>query len=128
MTKTAIISDKAKAVGPYSLGIASGNYVHFSGQIPLDAMSGKIVDGDIAAQTEQVFDNLETVLQAAGLTMNNVIKMTVFLTDMGDFAAVNEVYKSHVSEPYPARSAIGVAALPLGADVEIEMIAYKDKS
>lgn len=124
MTKRAITSDKAKAVGPYSLGIASGDYVHFSGQIPLDAETGKIVEGDISAQSEQVFKNLKTVLQAAGLALDNVVKMTVFLTDMGDFAAVNEVYESHVSEPYPARSAIGVAALPLGAKIEIEMIAY----
>lgn len=127
MTKTAITSDKAKAVGPYSIGMASGDYVHFSGQIPLDAATGKIVEGDVTAQTEQVFKNLKIVLEAAGLGLGDVVKMTVFLADIGDFAAVNDVYKAHVAEPYPARSAIGVAALPLGALVEIEMIAYRGK-
>jgi len=125
MSKRVISTDKAKAVGPYSLGIASGDYIHFSGQIPLDGASGKLVEGDISAQTEQVFVNIKVLLDAAGAAMSDIVKTTVFLTDMADFAPMNDVYKAHVAEPYPARSAIAVAALPLGAKVEIEMIVYK---
>ena len=125
MPKQVISTDKAKAVGPYSLGIASGDYIHFSGQIPLDGASGKLVEGDIAAQTEQVFVNIKILLEAAGAAMSDIVKTTVFLTDMADFAAMNEVYQSHVAEPFPARSTIAVAALPLGARVEIEMVVYK---
>ena len=124
MPKRVITTDKSKAVGPYSLGVASGDYIHFSGQIPLDGATGKLVEGDITAQTEQVFVNIKTLLDAAGVSVADIIKTTVFLTDMADFAAMNEVYKAHVAEPYPARSAIAVAALPLGANVEIEMIVY----
>ena len=125
MPKHVVTTDKLKAVGPYSLGVASGDYIHFSGQIPLDSATGKLVEGDISAQTEQAFANMKILLDAAGASISDIVKTTVFLTDMGDFAAMNEVYKSHVSEPYPARSAIAVAALPLGATVEIEMIVYK---
>ncbi len=125
MSKRVITTDKGKAVGPYSLGVASGDYIHFSGQIPLDGASGKLVGEDISAQTEQVFVNIKNLLEAAGAQMSDIIKTTVFLTDMADFAAMNEVYKTHVAEPYPARSTIAVAALPLGAKVEIEMIVYK---
>ena len=125
MSKRVITTDKAKAVGPYSLGIASGDYIYFSGQIPLDGATGKLVEGDITAQTEQAFVNAKILLDAAGASVADIVKTTVFLTDMNDFAAMNEVYKRHVSEPYPARSAIAVAALPLGANVEIEMIVYK---
>jgi 2-iminobutanoate/2-iminopropanoate deaminase len=86
---------------------------------------GKLVEGDIAAQTKQSLENLKTILTAAGLGFGHVVKTTIFLTSMGDFAAVNEVYKSYVAEPYPARSTIAVAALPKGAKVEIEMIASR---
>jgi 2-iminobutanoate/2-iminopropanoate deaminase len=123
MAKTPIQTDKASAVGPYSLGINANSFVFVSGQTPLDSATGKLVEGDIGAQTEQCFANLKAVLEAAGLGFDAVVKTTVFLVDMGDFAAMNEVYAKHVSEPYPARSTIGVAALPLNARVEIELIA-----
>jgi 2-iminobutanoate/2-iminopropanoate deaminase len=125
MPKRAITSPKAKAIGPYSAAIESGDLVFVSGQIPLDAASGKLVDGDIAAQAKQSLENLKTILDAAGLSFRHVVKTTIFLTSMGDFAAVNEVYKTYLSEPYPARSTIAVAALPMGAKVEIEMIASR---
>ena len=125
MPKKAITSPKAKAIGPYSVAIESGDLVFVSGQIPLDSGTGKLVEGDIAAQAKQSLENLRTILAAAGLTFAHVVKTTIFLTDMGDFAAVNEVYKAYVGEPYPARSTIAVAALPMGAKVEIEMIAAR---
>jgi 2-iminobutanoate/2-iminopropanoate deaminase len=125
MPKKAVTSPKAKAIGPYSAAVECGDLVFVSGQIPLDSATGKLVEGDIAAQARQSLKNLETILAAAGLGFANVVKTTIFLTSMGDFAAVNEVYKAHVGEPYPARSTIAVAALPMGANVEIEMIASR---
>jgi 2-iminobutanoate/2-iminopropanoate deaminase len=125
MPKKAITTPKAKAIGPYSAAVESGDLVFVSGQIPLDSGTGKLVEGDIAAQARQSLENLKTILGAAGLSFAHVIKTTIFLTSMGDFAAVNEVYKSFVGEPYPARSTIAVAALPMGAKVEIEMIASR---
>jgi 2-iminobutanoate/2-iminopropanoate deaminase len=125
MPKRAITSPKAKAIGPYSAAIESGDLVFVSGQIALDAATGKLVDGDIAAQARQSLENLKTILAAAGLSFAHVVKTTIFLTSMDDFAAVNEVYKAHVGEPYPARSTIAVAALPMGAKVEIEMVASR---
>jgi 2-iminobutanoate/2-iminopropanoate deaminase len=124
MTRKVITTPKSKPIGPYSVAIASGDYVHISGQIPLDAETGKLVEGDIAAQAKQCLENLKAILEAAGLGFNNVVKTTIFLTDLGDFQAVNGVYSTYMSEPYPARSTIQVAALPMGARVEIEMIAY----
>ena len=125
MPKKAITSPKAKAIGPYSAAVESGDLVFVSGQIPLDSATGKLIEGDIAAQTRQSLENLKTILTAAGLSLAHVIKTTIFLTSMGDFVAVNEVYKSYVGEPYPARSTIAVSALPMGAKVEIEMIAAR---
>ena len=125
MPKQAITTPKGKAIGPYSLGISAGDLVFISGQIPLDAATGKLVEGDVSAQARQSLENLKSVLEAAGLSFGHVIKTTIFLTDMADFAAVNEVYKAYVAVPYPARSTIAVAALPLGAKVEIEMIASR---
>jgi 2-iminobutanoate/2-iminopropanoate deaminase len=125
MPKQAITTPKGKAIGPYSLGVDAGDYVFVSGQIPLDAATGKLVEGDISAQARQSLENVKAILDAAGLTFADVVKTTIFLTSMGDFAAVNEVYKSYVSEPYPARSTIAVAALPMGAKVEIEMTAQR---
>ena len=115
MPKKAITTPKAKAIGPYSAAVENGDLVFVSGQIPLDSAAGKLVDGDIGAQTKQSLENLKTILGAAGLTFSHVVKTTIFLINMGDFAAVNEVYKAYVSEPYPARSTIAVAALPMGA-------------
>ena len=125
MPKKAITTPKAKAIGPYSAAVESGDLVFISGQIPLDSATGRLVEGDTAAQAKQSLENLKTVLGAAGLSFADVVKTTIFLASMGDFAAVNEVYKSYVGEPYPARSTIGVAALPMGATVEIEMIAVR---
>jgi 2-iminobutanoate/2-iminopropanoate deaminase len=125
MTKRAITTPKAKAIGPYSVAIENGDLVFVSGQIPLDAATGKLVEGDISAQAKQSLENLKTILAAAGLGFGHVVKTTIFLTSMADFAAVNEVYKAHVGEPYPARSTIAVAALPMEAKVEIEMIASR---
>jgi 2-iminobutanoate/2-iminopropanoate deaminase len=125
MPKKAITTPKGKAIGPYSLAIDSGDLVFLSGQIGLDAATGKLVEGEVSAQARQALENLKAVLEAAGLTFGHVMKTVIFLTDMGDFAAVNEVYKGYVAEPYPARSTIAVAALPLAAKVEIEMIASR---
>lgn len=125
MPKKAITTQKGKAIGPYSLAIEQGDLVFISGQIPLDPASGKLVEGDISAQARQSMENLKALLEAAGLSFGHVVKTTIFLTSMGDFAAVNEVYKAYVCEPYPARSTIAVAALPLGAKVEIEMVASR---
>ena len=125
MAKRAITTPKAKAIGPYSLAIANGDLLFISGQIPLDSATGKLVEGDVSAQAKQSLENLKSILEAAGLTFGHVVKTTIFLTDMADFAAVNEVYKAYVAEPYPARSTIAVAALPMAAKVEIEMIASR---
>jgi len=125
VAKQAITSPATRPIGPYSPAIACGDLVFLSGQIPLDAATGKLVAGDVAAQARQSLNNLKGVLEAAGLGFAHVLKTTIFLTDMANFGAVNEVYRSFVSEPYPARSTIAVAALPMGALVEIEMIASR---
>ena len=127
MPKTVIETSKSKAIGPYSLGMAAGDFVFLSGQIPLDSATGKLVPGGIEAQTEQVFANIKALLDAAGVAMKDVVKATVFMTDLKDFAAMNVIYTKHVAAPYPARSTIQVAGLPMGATVEIEMIAYRGK-
>ena len=125
MARHAITARGAAAVGPYSQAVEAGEFVYFSGQTPLDPGTGALLDGDAQAQTEQSFRNLFAVLEAAALTPDNVVKVNVFLTDMNDFAAMNEVYARQFSRPFPARTTIGVAALPLGARIEIEMIARK---
>lgn len=124
MTRTIIHSDHApKAIGPYSQAVRVGNTLYLSGQTPLVAATGELAPGDISAQTRQVFENLKAVLGAAGASFGDVVRVGIYLTDLGNFAAVNEVMKEYFSEPYPARSTIGVAALPRGAAVEIDMIA-----
>lgn len=125
MLRKSFTAAGATAVGPYSHAVEAGELIFLSGQTPLDSATGKLVEGDIAAQTEQCFKNLFNVLAAAGLTEADVVKANVFLTDMGDFAAMNKVYATKFSAPYPARSTVGVAALPIGAQVEIELIARK---
>ena len=125
MSKTIVTSASAKAIGPYSLGIGAGDYVFLSGQIPLDGATGKLVDGGIEAQTQKVFDNILALLDSAGVTMEHVVKATVFMIDIGEFAAMNGVYEKNVAAPYPARSTVQVAALPMGARVEIEMIVWR---
>lgn len=125
MARKSFTAAGAAAVGPYSHAVEAGDLVFLSGQTPLDPATGKLVEGDIAAQTEQCFRNLFGVLEAAGLTEADVVKANVFLTDMGDFAAMNKVYATKFSAPYPARSTVAVAALPIGAQVEIELIARR---
>ena len=112
------------AIGPYSHAVQAGQFVYTSGQIPLDPTSGKLVEGDIGAQARQVFKNLEAVLTAAGAEWSHVVKTMVFLTDLTDFAVVNGIYAETFPENPPARACVQVAALPAGAKVEIEAIAY----
>jgi 2-iminobutanoate/2-iminopropanoate deaminase len=126
MTRQAITAEGAAVVGPYSMGVRAGEFVYFSGQTPLDPTTGKLLEGGVPAQTEQCFRNLFAVLKAAGLTPDQVVKVNVFLTDMADFPAMNEVYAKQFAKPFPARTTIGVASLPLGARIEIEMIARQN--
>lgn len=122
--KKIISTDKAPgAIGPYSQAIKAGNMVFCSGQIPIDVETGEFVSEDITEQTEQVLRNLSVVLEAAGTDLNNVVKTTVFLADMNDFAAMNEVYAKFFSENKPARATVQAARLPKDAKVEIECIA-----
>ncbi len=120
----AISTEKAPAaIGPYSQAIQVGNLVYTSGQIPIDPATGMIVKGGIKEQTLQSLTNVKAILEEVGLTMSNVLKTTVFMADMGDFADMNSVYAEFFTEPYPARSAVAVKTLPKGALVEIEVIA-----
>ena len=124
--KKTIQTDKApKAVGPYSQAIEINGTLYTSGQIPIDPATGAVVEGGIAAQTEQVFRNIEAVLGEAGYTLANVVKTTVLMQDLNDFAAMNEVYARFFTAQQPARSTFQVAKLPLGAQVEIETVAVK---
>ena len=111
------------AIGPYSQAIKVGNLVYTSGQIPIDPQTGSIVEGGIKEQTRQSLTNVKAILEEAGLMMANVVKTTVFMADMNDFAEMNAVYAEFFSEPYPARSAVAVKTLPKGALVEIEVVA-----
>lgn len=111
------------AIGPYSAAIRAGNLLFVSGQIPLDPSTGAVVDGDIAAQTDRVLQNLGALLAAAGAGFQHVVRTTVFLTDMGEFAAMNEVYKRYVVDPPPARATVQVSRLPRDVRVEIDAIA-----
>lgn len=113
------------AIGPYSQAIAAGKTVYVSGQLPIDVNTGAFAGEDIRAQTRQSLENIRAILAAAGLTMDDVCKTTVLLADIAEFGAMNEVYAEFFSEPYPARAAFQVAALPKGAKVEIEAIARK---
>ena len=123
MSRVAVTAPGATAVGPYTHAVRAGDTVYLSGQTPIDATTGRLVEGGFTAQVHQCFRNLEAVLTAAGLGFGDAVKCNVFLTDMGDFAAMNHVYAEYFTAPYPARTTIGVAALPLGAHVEIEMVA-----
>jgi reactive intermediate/imine deaminase len=123
MSKKAIQSGGAPAaIGTYSQAIASGQFVFMSGQIPLDPGTMEIVDGDFEARARQVFDNLKAVAEEAGGTLDQIVKLTIYLTDLDNFATVNSVMTDYFHEPYPARAALGVASLPKGADVEAEAI------
>ena len=125
MKRTQVISAKAPgAIGPYSQAIAVGEMVFVSGQTPL-LPDGSMAPGGVAEHTAQCLNNALQILIASGLTLNDVVKTTVFMTDLGQFAAMNETYKKHFRAPYPARSTVQVAALPKGADVEIEVVAVR---
>ena len=113
------------AIGPYSQGIAAGNTAYVSGQLPIDPATGEFAGPDIASQTRRSLQNVEAILAAQGMGMKDVVKTTVLLADIADFAAINEVYGEFFSAPYPARAAFQVAALPKGARVEIEAVAVK---
>lgn len=121
----AVLSNAAPApIGPYSQAVRSGREVFCSGQVALDPKTGELLGGDdVAAQAEQALQNLSAVLQAAGMTFADVVKTTIFLVDMNDFAAVNDVYAKYVGDPKPARSTVAVAGLPKGARVEVDAIA-----
>ena len=122
--KKVISTTKAPAaIGPYSQAIQVGNLIYTSGQIPIDPATGVFVEGGIKEQTRQSLLNVKAILEEAGLTMNDVVKTTVFMADMNDFAEMNAVYAEFFAEPYPARSAVAVKTLPKGALVEIEVVA-----
>lgn len=124
MPRTPIHSDSApKAIGPYSQAVRSGDTLYLSGQTPIDPATGEIVAGGIEAEATRVFENLKAVLAAAGATFEDVVRVAIYMADLGNFGAVNEVMKRYFREPYPARTTIGVAALPRGAAVEIDVIA-----
>ena len=123
MSKTAITSPElAPPVGPFSQAIEVGGFLYFSGQVGQDPTTGRLVAGGIAAETERVFQNLSAVLKAAGKSFDDVARAGVYLTSMSDFVALNGVYAKHFSQPFPARTTIAVAALPLGACVEIDLV------
>lgn len=123
--REAVSSESAPAaIGPYSQAIRAGSLLFLSGQIPLDPRTSAIVEGDVSAQTHQVFANLEAILVAAGTTFDTVVKTTVYLADMNDFATVNEIYGTYFSSPAPARATVQAARLPRDVRVEIDLIAY----
>lgn len=128
MPRQAIHTEAApKAIGPYSQAVRSGNTLYLSGQTPLDPATGEMVAGGIDEQATRVFENLKAVLGAAGASFDDVVRVAIYMTDLGNFGAVNEVMKKYFSEPYPARSTIGVAALPRAAAVEVDAIAVADR-
>jgi 2-iminobutanoate/2-iminopropanoate deaminase len=120
--KTIAVDNAPKAIGPYAQGIVANGFLFTAGQVPLDPATMKLVEGDIAAQTHRVFDNLEAILAGAGATVAGVVKATVYLMDMGDFAKMNEVYAARFGSHRPARSTVQVAALPAGARLEIDLV------
>ena len=125
--KKVISTTKAPAaIGPYSQAIQVGNLIYTSGQIPIDPATGQLVEGGIKEQTRQSLSNIQAILQEAGLTMASVVKTTVFMANMADFAEMNSVYAEFFTEPYPARSAVAVKTLPKNALVEIEVVAEKE--
>ena len=122
--RQAVATDNApKAIGPYSQAVRAGNLLFVSGQVPIDPATGALIEGDIAAQTDRVMRNLSAILEAAGATMDHVVRCTVYLADMNDFAAMNDVYGSYFSQPAPARATIQAVRLPKDARVEIDVIA-----
>ena len=128
MKKPIFTSEAPAAIGPYSQGMRSGRFLFCSGQIPLDPQSGEIVSGDIATQTRRVLDNIAAILRIDGLTLDHVVKTTIFLTNLADFQTVNETYGLYFKQDHPARSTVQVSGLPRGANVEIEVIAAAAES
>lgn len=123
MTRTAIFTDLApRAIGPYSQAIRSANTVYLSGQIGLDPASGELVKGGIEAEARRVFDNLKAVAEASGSGLSQVVKLNIYLLDLGAFARVNEIMAGYFQEPYPARATLAVAALPRGAQIEVDAV------
>ena len=120
--KTISVDNAPRAIGPYAQGIVAGGFLFTAGQVGLDPATMKLVEGDVAAQTRRVFDNLEAVLAGAGATLSDVVRAGVFLVDMGDFAKMNEVFAARFGTHRPARSTVAVAALPAGARVEIDLV------
>jgi 2-iminobutanoate/2-iminopropanoate deaminase len=125
MKTTVTAADAPAAIGPYSQAVACGTLIFLSGQIGLDPASGELVEGGTEAETEQVLRNLSAILATDNLTLDTIVRTTIYLVDLGDFARVNEIYGRHFHAPYPARATVGVAALPRGARVEIDAIAMK---
>lgn len=127
MARQSIHSDAApKAIGPYSQAVRAGNTVYLSGQTPIDPATGELVAGDIQAQARRAFDNLKAVCEAAGGSFDDIVRVGLYLTDLGQFAQVNAVMAEYFSQPYPARSTIGVASLPKAADFEVDAILVRD--
>jgi reactive intermediate/imine deaminase len=127
MTKQIIHTEQAPAaIGPYSQAVRAGNTVYFSGQIPLDPSTGNLVDGDIAAQARRAFDNLKAVAEAAGGSLDRIVRLGLYLTDLSQFAAVNAVMQDYFVAPYPARSTIEVSGLPKGAAFEVDAVMVLD--
>jgi 2-iminobutanoate/2-iminopropanoate deaminase len=125
MTKHAVSSpDAPAAIGPYSPAVRAGQLLFVSGQVPIDPATGQMIEGDVAAQTRRVLDSVGALLLAGGRSFADVVRTTIFLADMNDFAAVNTVYAQYFSEPYPARATVQVARLPKDARVEIDVIAF----
>ncbi|QIT53941.1 RidA family protein [Aquisalimonas sp. 2447] len=128
MTREVIHTDRApSAIGPYSQAVRVGDTVYLSGQIPLEPESMDLVRGDIRAQVEQVFNNLRAVCEAADAGLADIVKLNIYLTDLGNFGLVNEMMEEHFDEPYPARAALGVASLPKGAGVEMDAVLVRSK-
>ena len=126
MKRTISPADAPKPIGPYSAALESGPFLFVSGQVPFDPATGAMIDGDIAAQTRRVLQNIGALLEAGGLAYRHVVRTTVFLADMNDFAAMNDVYRAFFAEPYPARSTVQAARLPRDARIEIDVIAMRD--
>jgi 2-iminobutanoate/2-iminopropanoate deaminase len=124
MTRNEIVTNEiAPPVGPFAAAVTTGQFLYLSGQVAQDPSSGKLVAGGVAEQTEQIFKNATAILRAAGRDLSNVVKVTVFLTDIAEFPKINEIYRKHFDMPYPARTTVAVVALPLGAQVEFDIIA-----
>lgn len=128
MKREVISTEKAPgAIGPYSQGVRAGEWLYISGQIPIDPATGEVIRGDIAAQTERVLRNAAAILEAAGASLSDVVKVTIYVADLKDFSSINEVYGQYFTSNPPARVCVEVSGLPRGAGLEVEMVAYLGK-